>query len=141
LTFSSFPKRGFVLQSSGSDLEGLRIVAANEQLWRRRPGGTMTPMSSDRGLTLAAAFCAAVILSAPAAAADAGSPSYEQGKQAIDEQVQRYHVQLDSGTDLTQYCQQVLMGDLKSCKIARVDSGPDFVAGCQDEARALLASR
>jgi hypothetical protein len=32
------------------------------------------------------------------------------------------------------------MGDLKSGKIARVDSGPDFIAGCQDEGRALLAS-
>jgi hypothetical protein len=100
----------------------------------------MISVSCSRGLTLAAAIGAVAIVFAPTATADPGSPSYGQGKQAIDEQVQQYHVKLDPGTDLNQYCQQVLMGDLKSGKIARVDSGPDFIAGCQDEGRALLAS-
>jgi hypothetical protein len=92
-------------------------------------------------LALAAGIGAVAVVFAPAAAADPGSPSYLQGKQAIDEQVQQYHVHLNAGTDLNQYCQQVLMGDLKSGKIARVESGPDFVAGCQDEGRALPAAR
>jgi hypothetical protein len=92
-------------------------------------------------VALAAVFGAAMFFFAPDATADPGSPSYGQGKQAIDEQVQQHHVQLDPVTDLNQYCQQILMGDLKSGKIARVDSGPDFIAGCQDEGRALLASR
>jgi hypothetical protein len=48
-------------------------------------------------------------------------------------------VDFNAGTDLNQYCQQVLLGDLKSGKIARVDSGPDFIDGCQDEGRVLLA--
>lgn len=101
----------------------------------------MTFVSTKRGVMLAAVVGAAAFLFAPAVSADPGSPSYGQGKQAIDEQVQQHHVQLDPATDLTQYCQQILMGDLKSGKIARVDSGPDFIAGCQDEGRSLLAAR
>jgi hypothetical protein len=97
-------------------------------------------MVCGRGLALAALIGSAAVAFAPIGAADPGSPSYGQGKQAIDEQVQQYHVQLDPGTDLGQYCQRVLMSDLKSGKIARVDSSPDFIAGCQDEGRALLAS-
>jgi hypothetical protein len=100
----------------------------------------MNRVYCSRRLTPAAVMGAVALFLAPAAAADPGSPSYAQGKQAIDEQVQQYHVQLNPGTDLNQYCQQVLMGDLKGGKIARVDSGPDFIAGCQDEGRALLAS-
>ncbi|BAX92033.1 hypothetical protein [Mycobacterium shigaense] len=91
-------------------------------------------------LGLAAGISAAVIAFCPTAAADPGSPSYQQGKQAIDEQIQQYHVQLNPGTDLGQYCQRVLQSDLKSGKIARVDSPPDFIAGCQDEGHALLGS-
>lgn len=72
--------------------------------------------------------------------ADPSSPSYGQGKQAIEEQVQQYHVQLNPSTDLGQYCQRVMMSDLKSGKIGRVDSPPDFIAGCQDEGRTLIAS-
>ncbi|AGZ51821.1 hypothetical protein PJK45_29095 [Mycobacterium kansasii] len=97
-------------------------------------------VNCSRRVTLAAVVGAVAVVFAPAAVADPNSPSYSQGKQAIDEQVQQYHVQLNPGTDLNQYCQQVLMGDLKSGKIARVDSGPDFLAGCQDEGRALLTS-
>jgi hypothetical protein len=92
-------------------------------------------------LGLVAAMSAAVVVFCPAAAADPGSPSYQQGKQAIDEQIQQYRVQLNPSTDLNQYCQRVLASDLKSGKIARVDSSPDFIAGCQDEGRALTASQ
>ena len=98
-------------------------------------------MSCNRGLTLAAVIGAASFVFAPAVGADPGLPSYDQGKQAIDEQIQQYHVQLNPSTDLNQYCQRVLASDLKSGKIARVDSPPDFIAGCQDEGRTLLASQ
>ncbi|MFA1701358.1 hypothetical protein ACDT10_00380 [Mycobacterium intracellulare] len=97
-------------------------------------------MSRLRGLTLAAVLSAAAVVFAPGAGADPGSPSYNQGKQAIDEQIQHYHVQLNAGTDWNQYCQRVLQSDLKSGKIAQVDSAPDFIAGCTDEGRALVAS-
>lgn len=100
----------------------------------------MNAVDGHRGMTLAAVVGLAVVL-APAAGADPTSESYAQGQQALDEQVQQYHVQLNPGTDLSQYCQQLLMGNLKSGKLARVDSGPDFLAGCQDEARAVLASQ
>jgi hypothetical protein len=89
---------------------------------------------------LAAVTGAVAVVFAPAAAADPSSPSYAQGQQAIEEQVQQFHVQLNLGTDLNQYCQQLLLGDLKRGRFARVDSGPDFVGGCQDEGRALLAA-
>ena len=73
--------------------------------------------------------------------ADSGSPSYEQGKQAIDDQVLNRHVQLTPSTDLYQYC-DILRGNvLKSGLMARVDSPSDFIAGCQDEGRELIASQ
>ncbi|WP_231996896.1 hypothetical protein [Mycobacterium scrofulaceum] len=90
-----------------------------------------------RGLGLAAFISAASLVFVPVAAADPDSPSYGQGKQAIDEQVQQYHVQLGPSTDWAQYCQRVLNSDLKSGKVSRVDSPADFIAGCQDEGRAL----
>jgi hypothetical protein len=83
---------------------------------------------------------AAVVVFCPSAAADPGSPSYQQGKQSIDDAVHQYHVQLTPGTDLHQYCETLLRSDLKGGQIARVDSPPDYVTGCQDEGRALLAS-
>lgn len=49
-------------------------------------------------------------------------------------------VELNADTDWNQYCQGVLQSDLKCGKITQVDSGPDFIAGCQDEGRALTAS-
>lgn len=94
-----------------------------------------------RGVGLAALMSAAAFVFTPAAAADPDSPSYGQGKQAIDEQVQQYHVQLSPTTDWAQYCQRVLNSDLKSGKISRVESPADFIAGCQDEGRTLIASR
>jgi hypothetical protein len=80
---------------------------------------------------------AAAAVLCPAAAADPGSPSYQQGKQAIDDQVQLHHVQFPAGTNWQDYCQEELRNVLKSGKVARVDSPPDFIAGCSDEGRAL----
>lgn len=107
--------------------------------WRHNPR-KIACVSRLRGLTLAAVLGAAAVVFAPGAGADPGSPSYNQGKQAIDEQIQHYHVQLNADTDWNQYCQRVLQSDLKSGKIAQVDSAPDFIAGCTDEGRALVSS-
>jgi hypothetical protein len=93
------------------------------------------------GLRLVAGISAAVIAFCPTAAADPGSPSYQQGKQAIDDQVQQHHVQFPTGTNWQDYCQEELRNVLKSGKVARVDSPSDFVSGCQDEGRALVASQ
>ena len=89
---------------------------------------------------LAASIGAAVVLFCPPAAAEPGSPSYQQGKQSIDDAVHQYNVQLTPSTDLHQYCETLLRSDLKSGQIARVDSPSDYVTGCQDEGRALLTS-
>jgi hypothetical protein len=93
------------------------------------------------GLRLVAGVSAAVVVFCPAAAADPGSPSYQQGKQAIDDQVQQHHVQFPVSTDWQQYCQDELRNVLKSGKVPRVDSSSDFIAGCQDEGRALAVSQ
>jgi hypothetical protein len=98
-------------------------------------------VSCNPGLRLAAVISAVVFVFAPAARADSGSPSWDQGKQAIDDQVLHRHVQLTPSDDLYVYCQSLLGNVLKSGMIARVDSPPDFVAGCQDEGRALLGSQ
>jgi hypothetical protein len=92
------------------------------------------------GSRLVASIGAAIVLFCPSAAADPGSPSYQQGKQSIDDAVHQYNVQLTPSTDLHQYCETLLRSDLKSGQIARVDVPSDYVAGCQDEGRALLAS-
>ena len=91
-------------------------------------------------MRLAASIGAAVVLFCPPAAADPGSPSYQQGKQSINDAVHQYNVQLTPSTDLHQYCETLLRSDLKSGQIARVDSPSDYVTGCQDEGRALLTS-
>jgi hypothetical protein len=98
-------------------------------------------VSCNPGLTLVAVISAVVFVFSPAARADSGSPSYNQGKQAIDDQVLRRHVQLTPSDDLHEYCQSLLGNVTKSGMMPRVDSPPDFVAGCQDEGRALLASQ
>lgn len=97
-------------------------------------------MRRIRGLTLAAVISAAAVVFAPAAGADPGSPSYNQGKQAIDDQVLNRHVQWPPGTDLYQYCDHLRANALKTGMMARVDSPSDFIAGCQDEGNALIAS-
>ncbi|MEE6177888.1 hypothetical protein [Mycobacterium sp. 050134] len=97
-------------------------------------------MGSGRGFRPAAALCAAALALAPAAGADPNSPSYNQGKQAVDIQVYQHHVQFPPGTDWQAYCQKELGNVTKSGLMPRVDSPPDFVAGCQDEGRALTGS-
>lgn len=107
--------------------------------WQQNPR-KIVGVSHVRGWIMAAVIGAAAVIFVPIGGADPGSPSYNQGKQAIDEQIQHYHVQLNADTDWNQYCQRVLQSDLKSGKIAQVDSAPDFIAGCTDEGRALVAS-
>jgi hypothetical protein len=92
------------------------------------------------GVRLVAGIGAVTFVFAPAAGADPGSPSYGQGKQAIDDQVLNRHVQLSPSTDLSQYCESLLKNVLKSGLMPRVDSAPDFYAGCQDEGRVLITS-
>ncbi|WP_232002332.1 MULTISPECIES: hypothetical protein [Mycobacterium] len=89
---------------------------------------------------LVAAISALAFVFAPVAAADPNSPSYLQGKQAITEQIQHFHVQLNANTDWNTYCEQVLESDLKRGAILQVDSTPDFIAGCTDGGRALIAA-
>lgn len=98
-------------------------------------------MRGKRGFRLATVFSAIAVAFAPAAGADPGSPSYNQGKQAIDDQVNQHHVQFPASTNWQDYCQEELRNVLKSGKISRVDSSSDFIAGCQDEGRALAASQ
>lgn len=78
------------------------------------------------------------VLCAPVAGADPGSPSYNLGKRAIDEQV-RNHVKFAPDTDWQQYCQGALSDFLRSGRVAQVNSPDDFIAGCQDEGRAVAA--
>ncbi len=83
------------------------------------------------------ATCAALVLS-PLAAADPGSPSYDQGKQSIDDAARQGPLHV---TDLGKYCDTLLSWELKSGTIARVESRSDFLAGCEDEGRVLLAGQ
>lgn len=89
---------------------------------------------------LATGFGVAAILLAPAANADGQSSSYLQGQQAIDEQVYRNHVQLGDDSGMETYCKNLLQNSLRTGQILRVDSVTDYMNGCQDEARAILAS-
>lgn len=87
---------------------------------------------------LLAAFAALAVVVSPAAQADPGSPSYDQGKQAIDDAAHQGPLHV---TDLARYCNTLLGFELKSGNVARVDSPPDFIAGCQDEGQTLLPSQ
>ena len=99
----------------------------------------MSIVSSTRALKLltAAAAVAAVAI-APVAAADPGSLSYNQGKQAIDDAARQGPLHVN---DFTRYCNTLLGFTLKTGQLARVDSPPDFIAGCQDEGQTLLPSQ
>jgi len=94
-------------------------------------------VSSTRALKLQTAALAAVaaVAIAPVATADPGSLSYNQGKQAIDDAASQGPLHVN---DLTRYCNTLLGFALKSGQLARVDSPPDFIAGCQDEGQKLL---
>ncbi len=97
----------------------------------------MLIVGSSRGLKLLAVAAVAVAIS-PVATADPGSPSYNQGKQAIDDAASQGPLYVK---DLTRYCNTLLGFELKSGQLAWVDSPPDFIAGCQDEGRKLLPSQ
>lgn len=96
---------------------------------------------SKLGWKLAGACATAALVLAPAAAADPECSSCQQGKEAIDDQVLHRHVQLTATDDLHQYCESLLRNVLKSGRVARVDSPPDFVASCEDEGRVLIAGQ
>jgi hypothetical protein len=100
----------------------------------------MLSVGGKTGAGLAAALSVVAVLLAPAASADGQTPSYLQGKQAIDEQVLKLHVQLTDPSGLGTYCKNLLQNALRTGQILRVESPTDFLAGCQDEGQALVAS-
>jgi hypothetical protein len=91
-------------------------------------------------MALAAAMSVVAVLLSPAASADGQSPSYLLGKQAIDQQVYTFHIQLKDDGTLGAYCKRLLQDSLRTGKILKVDSVTDYINGCQDEALAFLAS-
>jgi hypothetical protein len=88
---------------------------------------------------VAPALSVVAVLASPSATADGDSPSYLQGKQAIDQQVYTFHVQLQDDGTLGSYCKSLLQNSLRTGQILRVESPTDYINGCQDEARATLA--
>ena len=80
----------------------------------------------------------ASLLLSPFAAADPGSPSYELGKQSIANAARQGPLHV---TDLPGYCDTLLGWELKSGQIAAVESRSEFIAGCEDEGRVLLAGQ
>lgn len=99
------------------------------------------PVRCHRVWKLFAAVAVAACAASPIASADSGSPSYDAGKQSIDNLVNVHHVQFPSDTDWPTYCEQVRTNALRTGQILHIDSPADFVAGCQDEGRALASSR
>jgi hypothetical protein len=95
-------------------------------------------VSSNGALTLLTALAAVALIASPVATADPGSPSYNQGKQSIDDAAHQGPLHI---TDLTQYCNTLLGWEAKSGHIAQIDSPQDFVAGCEDEGHVLLPSQ
>jgi hypothetical protein len=91
-------------------------------------------------VALATAVSVVAVLVSPTASADGQSPSYLLGKQAIDQQVYTFHIQLKDDGTLAAYCKRLLQDSLRTGKIVQVDSPTDYINGCQDEALAVLAS-
>jgi hypothetical protein len=91
-------------------------------------------------VALAAAMSVVAVLVSPIATADGQSPSYLLGKQAIDQQVYTFHIQLKDDGTLGAYCKSLLQDSLRTGKIPQVDSPTDYINGCQDEARATIGS-
>lgn len=98
-------------------------------------------MSRNRALRLLTAFAAVMVAVSPVAQADPGSPSYNQGKQAIDNLANVHHVQFPADTDWPTYCEQVRTNVLRTGQVLQIDSPADFIAGCQDEGHTLLSSQ
>jgi hypothetical protein len=95
-------------------------------------------MSLNRAQKLLMALAAVATAVSPIATADPGSTSYNQGRQAIDDAVHQEPLHVN---DLATYCNTLLGFELKSGQIARVNSPPDFIAGCEDEGHTLLPSQ
>jgi hypothetical protein len=91
-----------------------------------------------RGSILLTTVSVVAFVFAPVAAADTGSPSYNQGKQAIDDQILNRHVQLTPSDDLQAYCLSLLGNVTKSGMMPSVNVPSDFMAGCQDEGHVLV---
>jgi uncharacterized protein YbjT (DUF2867 family) len=100
-------------------------------------------MGRNIGLGLAAGIGAVLFLLSPTAGADPGAPSsYDLGKQAVDDAVRQHP--WPPNTDpavLPKFCDDLLKNVLATGKIPMVPSPPDFISGCQDESRAVLASQ
>jgi hypothetical protein len=95
----------------------------------------------NRGLRLLVAVTAVAFVSAPHAGADPGSPSYNRGKQAVDDVVRQYGVAgFTDGNVGQDYCVSLLAQLVKSGTIRQLDSQSDFIAGCEDESRVVVAS-
>lgn len=91
-----------------------------------------------RRAALALITVGAVLALSPAAGADPGSPSYDQGRQSIDDAASHGPLRV---SDLAAYCDTLMRWELKSGQIAVVESPADFISGCQDEGRTILSSQ
>jgi len=98
-------------------------------------------MCCRRAWKLFAAVAVAACAASPIVSADSGAPSYDAGKLSIDNLVNVHHVQFPSDTDWPTYCEQVRTNVLRTGQILHIDSPADFIAGCQDEGRALASSK
>jgi hypothetical protein len=108
-------------------------------MWRLHRKSTYDDVvNCNRALKLLTAFAAVAFVASPVATADPGSPSYNQGKQSIDDAAHQGPLHI---TDLTQYCNILLGWETKSGHIAQVDSPPDFIAGCEDEGHVLVPTQ
>ncbi|MFL0275521.1 hypothetical protein [Mycobacterium sp. SMC-19] len=89
-------------------------------------------------MALAVTAVGASLVFSPFAAAGPECSSYELGKQSIDDAARQGppHV-----TDLPRYCDTLLGWELKSGRVARVESRSDFIAGCEEEGRVLIAEQ
>ncbi|WP_409437412.1 hypothetical protein [Mycobacterium sp. SMC-14] len=89
-------------------------------------------------MALAVTAVSASLVFSPFAAADPECSSYELGKQSVDDAARQGPLHV---TDLPRYCDTLLAWELKSGRVARVESRSDFIAGCDDEGRVLIAGQ
>ena len=89
-------------------------------------------------MALAVTAVSASLVFSPFAAADPECSSYELGKQSVDDAARQGPLHV---TDLPRYCDTLLAWELKSGRVARVVSRSDFIAGCDDEGRVLIAGQ
>jgi hypothetical protein len=135
------------LLSSASSCDG-QVDRRSGLRWTRHCCGTPAAdprtinfVSCNRALKLLTAVAVVAVAVSPVATADSGSPSYNQGKQAVDNLASVRHVQFPADTDWQAYCEQVRTNVLRTGQVLQIDSTADFIAGCQDEGRALTGSK